>query len=923
MSKKEKFPVNLPKTDFDMRAGLVEKEPKILAKWASIDLYNKKLQTRNNAQKFILHDGPPYANGNIHVGTALNKILKDIICRYRYSQGYQTPFIPGWDCHGLPIELNTLKSLGIEAQKLNDIELREKCRAYAWNFVEKQKASFIRLGVDGDWQHPYLTMSNQYEASIMKAFGILVGKGYIYRGERPIYWSPVSRTALADAEVEYQEHTSPAIYVLFPVENKQDTYVVIWTTTPWTLPANAAVAFHPEAEYVELTLQNGRKIIIADPLKEAVLNANNTQAVSSSKLEKKDIEALKVKHPWIDRESVVVFADYVTMDTGTGIVHTAPGHGPDDFITGQKYNLPILSPIDDSGRFTKEVPEWEGEYIFDANPKIVEFLAGKGLIWHASIIKHSYPHDWRAKTPLIFRTKPQWFFRVSDPSLTQQALNALPAVQWTPRWGEERLKNMLINRPDWCISRQRKWGVPIPAFYCSHCDNILINEEIISQIAEKVETNGLEYWLGNSANTILEEILGTVPLCKCGNNIFKKEEDILDVWFDSGTSHFAVLDLNPELNCPADLYLEGSDQYRGWFQASLWNSMALHNYPSFKSILTHGWVLDEEGRQMHKSLGNTVAPEEITEKFGADILRLWVVTEDFTKDLRIGKNIIQKTIDLYRKLRNTFRYMLGNLYHFTENDILDYSHLEPLDQYMLHKLYLLRETTDKFMEKYQFHRAYREIFNFCIIELSSQYFDILKDRLYILAPHSAQRLSAQTVLFYILKELMTMLSPVLVFTMEEVYDHAEFNNKLESIHLLSRSSLPKEWENKKLTEIFSILDYIREEAQLELQKLRDQGIIGSSLEAGIILETSNIEMLEEYQDTISEMLMVSELELKQNDSRELIHIKNQYQEISHPKIFISVFKSNKTRCERCWHHKDDVNMQGLCLRCQENIINQS
>ncbi|MGL4389210.1 MAG: isoleucine--tRNA ligase, partial [Brevinema sp.] len=874
------------------------------------DIYRHRLEKRSSAPKFIFHDGPPYANGDIHLGTALNKILKDTICRYKFMKGFQVPFIPGWDCHGLPIELNTLKALKKNADSLTPVELRQKSREYAQNFVEKQKASFIRLGVCADWENPYLTMSNDYEAAIIEAFGILTDKGYIYRGQRPIYWSPKTRTALADAEVEYHEHTSPTAYVLFNISNHnipelpKNSFVIIWTTTPWTLPSNVAIAFHPEASYEAVTLENGQTLILASELKKSILALTNATEKSTIILSKDQLKSLIVQHPWINRKSKVVFADYVTMDTGTGIVHTAPGHGTEDFQTGMKYNLDVLSPVDDAGCFTSEVPEWEGIEVFDANPLILEFLKEKNLLYYSVNITHSYPHDWRTKTPVIFRTKPQWFFKVSDQELVSKTLQELPKINWIPSWGEDRLKNMLSNRPDWCISRQRKWGVPIPAFYCEECETALVSKEIAFYIAEKVRKNGLNVWLENESDALLP----TNFCCtECGHKKFKKETDILDVWFDSGTSHYAILRKYDWF--PADLYFEGNDQYRGWFQASLWNSMAINNVAPFKTVLTHGWVLDEQGRQMHKSAGNSVSPSEITDKYGADILRLWTVTEDYSKDLRIGEGLIQKTIDLYRKLRNTFRYLLGTLGDFAQADKLSYENLTPLDQYMLHRLAELKESFTKYMDNYQFHRAYRDIFNFTIIDLSGEYFDILKDRLYILAPNDPKRRSAQTVLFHILEELTTMMAPVLVFTAEEVYQYAPFAKKEDSVHLTDYQDIPTQWINPDLNNHISILHTIRNEALKKLQELRDEGIIGSSLEGQISISCASelFKQITPLKETLAEMLIVSYVSISKHEKPDITIIAS------------AALRDNRQKCERCWFISDHINENKICARCHEAL----
>ncbi|MGL5721424.1 MAG: isoleucine--tRNA ligase, partial [Brevinema sp.] len=608
-----------------------------------------------------------------------------------------------------------------------------------------------------------------------------------------------------------------------------------------------------------------------------------------------DIKSITAMHPWIDRQSKIVFADYVTADSGTGIVHTAPGHGTEDFQTGQKYGLEVLSPVDDKGCYTSEVPEWEGTMVFDANPLIVEFLKNKGRLYHTENINHSYPHDWRTKTPVMFRAKAQWFYRVAEKDLTAKTLEYLPKIKWTPAWGEGRISNMLKDRPDWCVSRQRKWGVPIIAFYCTTCNHPLITEELCESVARRVETEGLDFWFDTPASDLLPN--GTK--CQCGCSDFTKEEDILDVWFDSGSSHYAVLTKRGMSN-PADLYLEGSDQYRGWFQSSLWNSMGINGQPPFKAVCSHGWVLDENGRQMHKSAGNSVSPSEVYDKFGADVLRLWVVTEDFTKDLRIGSNIIQKTVDLYRKLRNTFRYLLGSLDGF--NNPLPYDQLLPNDRYVLYRLAEVRAEYEKYMEDLSFHRAYREIFNFAIIDLSGQYFDYLKDRLYILNTSDPARLSAQSALFYILQNLTAMSSPALVFTMEEVYQHAPFTHKKESVHLEELPIIPHEWKNEELAKDMAVLLDVRSQTLEVLQRLRDEGQIGSALDANVKIASPQAEILNKYADSLKEMLIVSQLEITMAEG-----------------LSISAEQASGHKCARCWRWETTLNDDSLCPRCMKAL----
>jgi len=912
--------VNLPKTNFSMKAGLTQKEPEFIKKWDKIDIYNKQQEKRKNAPLFILHDGPPYANGEIHVGTALNKILKDIINKYKYLKGFRTPYVPGWDCHGLPIELKVIEALGERVSKISPVELRNECRKYAEKYVKIQKESFIRLGIFGDWKNPYLTMSQEYEAAIVEAFGKLVEKNYIYRGLRPVHWCISCNTSLAEAEIEYHDHKSPSIYVKFPVKKhsidklaNKKLFVLIWTTTPWTLPANTGLSFHPDENYVAIKTGN-EYLIIAEKLMTAVLSLNNVKPEEVILLTKKDLESLEVQHCWIERESKVVFGTHVTMDTGTGIVHTAPGHGMEDFIIGKEYNLPLLSPVDDKGNFTEDVPEFKGMNVFDANEKIIEMLDKNGKLYYRQDITHSYPHCWRCKNPIIFRSKPQWFFRVSDENLQKKALESLPEIRWIPEWGQIRIKNMLEGRPDWCLSRQRNWGVPIPAFYCEKCGEAILNKESISKIINLVNKEGIEIWFTKEASELLPD---NIKCPKCGHNRFKKETDILDVWFDSGVSHYAVLDKREELQSPADVYLEGNDQYRGWFQASLWPSIAIKGNAPFKTIITHGWTLDEQGRPMHKSLGNTVSPKEIYDKYGADVLRLWTVTEDYRDDLRIGDHLIQKCIESYRKLRNTFRYLLGNLNNFKKENAMPYDRLFPVDKYILSLLYQLNKKVEKFYDNYEFYRAFREIYNFCAIDLSSFYLDILKDRLYIYPEKSTERLSAQTVMYFVLQQLTIMLSPILPFTMEEVYENFFSSGESDSVHLQDWKDALLEWNNEDIYKKFSDLMKIRDSVLKAIEFLRsDSSVknpIGSSLEAQIKIKPMNkytAGLLSEYKDSLRYLFIVSQVEITDNLSEITIQDEN-----------VAIYSSHAEgkKCARCWNYSVHVGESHshpeLCERC--------
>ncbi len=912
--------VNLPKTNFSMKAGLVQKEPEYLKKWEDMGIYKKQLEKRKNSLSFILHDGPPYANGEIHLGTALNKILKDIINKYKFFRGFKTPYVPGWDCHGLPIELKVVEKLGEKANTIPPVVLRNECRKYAAKFVKIQMDSFKRIGVFGDWDNPYLTMSEEYEAAIIETFGKLVDRGYIYRGMRPVHWCINCKTSLAEAEIEYHDHTSPSIFVKFPVVKHnvdklqgKKVFVLIWTTTPWTLPANTGLSFHPEEAYTSVKIGD-EYLIMAEKLKNNVLGIKGLKSGDEIPLSKKDLETFTVNHCWINRESKIVFGMHVTMDTGTGIVHTAPGHGMEDYQVGIEYKLPQISPVDDEGRFTKEVPEFEGVNVFEANEKIIKFLEEKGRLYFRQNITHSYPHCWRCKNPIIFRSKPQWFFRVSDSKLSKIALDELSKIRWIPEWGEIRIKNMLEGRPDWCLSRQRSWGVPIPAFYCEKCGEAIYNKEIINHIFELVKKEGIDIWYKKEA----KELVPNGTKCpNCGGTEFKKETDILDVWFDSGVSNIAVLDKREDLHSPADVYLEGNDQYRGWFQHSLWPSIAIKEAAPYKTVITHGWMLDEQGRQMHKSLGNTISPKEIYDKFGADVLRLWVVTEDYRGDLRIGENLINKSAESYRKIRNTFKYLLGNLDGFKSESMVDYNDLFSIDKYALSILYRLCGNVEKFNDDYEFYKGFREIYNFCAVDMSSFYMDILKDRLYIYPKDSIERQSARTAMFYILKYLMIMLAPILPFTMEEVYLNFFTNSTGESVHLQDWLEPEEEWRNdsiyKEFTDLIKIRDVVLKAVEVLRNNKSEEEPIGSSLQARVVVQPLNNyhkDILIKYQKELRYLFIVSDVEI----SEKLESITAQDDNTA---VYSEKARGNK--CARCWNYSEKVGSfpvhSDLCERC--------
>ncbi|OHD54740.1 MAG: isoleucine--tRNA ligase [Spirochaetes bacterium GWF1_51_8] len=910
--------VNLPDTPFSMKAGLTNLEPLYLQKWDKAEIYQRQQENRKDADVFILHDGPPYANGEIHIGHGINKIYKDIILKYKFLRGFKTPYIPGWDCHGLPIELKAMEQLGQDVKEMQPLKIIGKCRDYAMKYVKIQMEGFKRLGVFADWENPYLTLSSQYEGSIVEAFGRLVEKGYIYRGLRPILWCPNCGTALADAEVEYHDHTSPAIFVLFPVKSHQvpgldkPVSVMIWTTTPWTLPANTGLSFHPEEEYAAYLL-HGEYIIMARKLADSVLSIHGHAAEKEVRLTRADLENLSVAHPWIDRESKIVFGEHVTMDTGTGVVHTAPGHGMEDYFAGLAYGLPMLSPVDDEGRFTDDVPEWKGMKVGEANNAIIEFLSAKGRLYHRSDLLHSYPHCWRCKKPVIFRSKPQWFFKVSDKELSKNTISFLDKIKWYPKWGEERFRNMLEGRPDWCLSRQRRWGVPIPAFYCKKCGDAVTNKEIIDKVKPIISAEGIEAWYKRDIADFIPEGLACP---KCGHQEFEKEKDILDVWFDSGVSHFAVLDRRDNLHSPADVYLEGNDQYRGWFQSSMWMSMAIHGRPPYKAVITHGMALDEQGKPMHKSHGNTIAPKAVYEKFGADVFRLWFVTEDSTHEMRIGEVMIQKSVDSYRKIRNTFRYLMGNLKHFDQTEPLAYKEMMDIDKYALALLHGLTQRVEKFYDGYEFFRGFREIYNFCAIDMSNRYLDILKDRLYIYPADSVEGRSGRTALSYILKSLMTMLAPILPFTMEEVFQKfyaAEKETFNESVHLGAWIGAAAEWDNPAIVKKFDEIMNIRETALKALENLRTAGMIGNSVDAKITIKPANPEqkkLLEEYKDQLRYFFIVSRAEAADTVTLPTAEENG---------VAVYAEKAEGEKCDRCWNYSthvgEDHDHPTLCERC--------
>ena len=774
--------LNLPQTKFKMKANLTQKEPQYLKHWDKEKLYQKLQEAGADKPLFILHDGPPYANGNIHLGTAFNKVLKDIILKSRRLAGFQAPYIPGWDCHGLPIEHNVDKELGKKKETIPVLAKRGACRKYAEKWIKTQKEQFRRLGVLGDWDQPYLTINYDYEAAIAREFNRFLLSDGVVRSKKPVYWCSTCRTALAEAEVEYYDHTSPSIYVKFPVaEDLSETVpelagmenlkVLIWTTTPWTLPANMGVAFHPDFVYAAVAVKD-EVWILAQELVEKCFEAFE---ISDYKVlttfSAKGLEGRKCRHPFLDRDSLMVLADYVTTEAGTGCVHTAPGHGADDYITGLRYDLEVLSPLDDGGQYTEEAGKYAGRQIPMVNREINDDMAADGCLVKESEINHSYPHCWRCKKPVIYRATKQWFISMRNNDLRDKALQAISEVKWTPAWGEQRIHGMIEGRPDWCVSRQRSWGVPLTVLTCTYCGEILKDASVCAQIESMFEKEGADAWFKHEAEAFLPDGVQ----CSCGSTHFEKESDILDVWFDSGVSHAAVMEAREELRSPADLYLEGSDQHRGWFQSSLLTSVGTRGQAPFKGVLTHGYVVDGKGKKMSKSIGNVIAPQEMIDKFGAEILRLWVASEDYRDDVKVSEEILRRVSDSYRKLRNTLRFLLSNLNDFNPaTDSINPENVEAfseMDRWALARFADLVRRVDRAYTEYEFHAIYHSLINFCGTTISSLYMDVLKDRLYCSAPNASERRAAQTVIYRILDGLLRLIAPILSVTAAEAWEH--------------------------------------------------------------------------------------------------------------------------------------------------------
>ncbi len=921
--------LNLPVTDFPMKASLVAREPQQLKAWDEMRLYEKLRKVSEGKEKFILHDGPPYANGHIHIGTALNKILKDIIVRSRQMAGFDAAYVPGWDCHGLPIEHNVDKELGDKKLKMTQAEVRRMCRAYAEKFLDIQRNEFKRLGVMGEWDNPYQTMAYEYEAVIAKECCKFAFEGSLFRSKKPVYWCCSCKTALAEAEVEYADEASPSIFVRFPMIDDlsgqypelkgKKLFVVIWTTTPWTIPANLGIALHPDVDYVAVGAKDQAFIMARDLTEVCMKKFGISEYSIIASIDPKTIERKKCKHPLYDRESLIVLGNHVTTEAGTGCVHTAPGHGREDHEVGLHYGLDIYSPVDDSGVFTKEVDFFNGQFVFKANPNITAKLKESGALMAEEQISHSYPHCWRCKKPVIFRATPQWFISMEKTGLRKRALEAIDKVQWIPHWGRERIYGMIENRPDWCVSRQRAWGVPITMFYCENCDQIKINEQIADRIFELFKQYGADVWLEKDASAFLPQ--GT-KCDHCNHTTFRKETDILDVWFDSGVSHAAVLEMRPYLKWPADLYLEGSDQHRGWFHSALLTAVGVRGKAPYDAVLTHGFVVDEQGRKMSKSVGNVVAPEAVINKYGAEVLRLWVSASDYRDDISISERILKQLSDAYRRIRNTCRFLLGNLNDFDPSkDTVSYSDMPDIDKFTLHTLNKLIEKCRKAYTAYEFHIIHHSLYNYCTVDLSAFYLDILKDRLYTSPAKSRARKSAQTVMYAISDAMVRLMAPLLPFTAEEVWKYMPAaSDKAESVHLLMLPEINDAWKNEALAQKWELILKIRSDVAKALEEARVKKIIGHSLDAAVTIfaEGDAAAVLQEYADILRDVFIISRASVSSTP------LNDAYQGKEVAGVSILVQSAGGQKCERCWVYEDSVGKYEdhptICHRCHDALM---
>ena len=901
----------MPKTQFKMRGGLVNKEPKMQEHWQEIGLYEKKLKLNEGNTPFVLHDGPPYANGNLHMGHALNKIIKDFIIRNKQMQGYYSPYVPGWDTHGLPIE-QALTNKGVDRKSMTIEEFRNKCIEFANSQIDIQRDGFKRMGVDGEWDNPYLTYKPEFEASQVRVLKDMVEKGLIYKGKKPIYWSPTSESSLAEAELEYKDKKSPSIYVTFEVTDgkgvvENGVKFVIWTTTPWTIPSNLALAVHKNLNYVQFNYQ-GEEYIVAEDLLDHFceeVDFNKEEITRTKEFKGAELDRLVARHPLVDRESLVILGDHVTTEAGTGVVHTAPGHGDDDFKVGQQYGLDVLSPVDDKGVFTAEAGKYEGLFYDDANKVITEDLEEAGALVKLSFYTHSYPHDWRTKKPVIFRATPQWFASIDG--VRQDILDALMDTKFQVEWNRKRMYNMIKNRGDWVISRQREWGVPLPFFYAENGQEI-IDVDVIEHIATLFEEHGSNIWFEWDAKDLLPEGFSHEG---SPNGEFTKETDIMDVWFDSGSTHRGVLDYRDYLTYPADLYFEGSDQYRGWFNSSLITSVATKGHSPYKELLSHGFVMDGAGKKMSKSLGNVILPTKVMQQMGADIIRLWVMSSDFQEDVRVSDDILKQVSEVYRKIRNTFRFLLGNVNDFNpKEDAVSYDDLFEVDKYMYNRFNKLKTFMLDAYERYDYVTMYQTVQNFINVDLSNFYLDYGKDILYIEKENAPIRRSLQTVLYKILKELNLILAPVLVHTAEEIYEHTPYTDK-ESVHLEHYPE--REETDEALIEKWSKFMSVRDDVYKALEEARNEKVIGKSLDAKVTLTEPADLNLDDIRGSLAQFFIVSQVEVvdKLEDGK------------SFDNVTVKVEHADGERCNRCWNystaeslvnHDDDI-----CPRCREVV----
>ena len=934
-----KSTLNLPRTAFPMKARLPDREPRQLADWTEQRLYERIQESRQDAEVFVLHDGPPYPTGEIHLGTALNKILKDMVVKSKTMAGFRAPYIPGWDCHGLPIETKVEKELGGKKDSVTPSEFRRRCREYANRFVEEHKTDFRRLGVFGQWDKPYLTMDPSYEACIADTFLAFLEKGYIYRGLKPVYWCFHDRTALAEAEVEYEDHTSPSIWVTFPAVAAPGEKIVvgnnrawdevlaahakalIWTTTPWTLPANRALAFHPNFEYTLAESSHGPLLLAVQRLPAVAAELDLELRDTGRRWKGSDFEGLRFQHPFLDMQVPAILGEHVTLDQGSGIVHTAPGHGAEDYRAGLKYGLQVYAPVDDRGRFTEGLPEYLGKAVFDANPIIIDMLRSRGALLGEGKLRHSYPHCWRCHEPVIFRATEQWFVGLDQHDLRQRTLEEIRGIRWLPEWGQERMRDMVAARPDWCISRQRFWGVPLVVFYCDACGKRLGDFAALRGVLQWFQKEGADAWYSHTA----EELLPAGTRCPCGGSRWRKETDILDVWFDAGSSNLAVLS-EKDGTWPADVYLEGPDQYRGWFQSSLLIGMGIKDRAPYRQVVTHGWTLDAHGRPMSKSLGNVILPRDICQKWGADLLRLWVASQDYTADVRMSDEVMSQLAESYRKIRNTLRFAISNLYDFEPSRALvSDGELWELDAWAVGRAGDLVEECRGWYNQFEFHRVFHALLDFCVVDLSSLYFDVLKDRLYTSAHNSRGRRSAQTALYRIASALIRLAAPILVFSSEEAWSflfRSSANSVMEmgSVHMelfpasgdfapILRKAQRDDWERllKVRTEVLRVLEQARGEKR-----------IASGLEARVVLEVSGglQNLLQEYHEHLPVLFIVSQVEFRGKSHG------SSADATSHTGgtlCAVHVVRAEGKKCERCWNYSTLVGTNAeyptLCERC--------